>query len=1055
MVRTKRRTLAFVVISLLTCLASFASQFAAGQAVTVQHPRALLINFDPIIESRSNRRLHTVGGWNDPTSLTNGYISDFQTYSHGILQYRLARVVNADVFPIKEDGFRYSDDSYLQCLSTWSGWHQPDLSDYKAKCRDYDLARKVDSGEIDEVLDHSAPYFGGYETRMIGRGGYWCNSPALPRVACSKIFIISVFNYERGVGEMLEDFGHRTESIMRVVYGSWDAQPTHAWNRFTLYDKELPGEAGCGNVHYAPNSQSDYDWGNTTYVWSYCDDWLNNYPNLQGTKKWVNCSEWGNGDIRGHHRWWFNHMPHVAGSTTEYGMTRLNNWWEYMQNFNAHPESGGDFAPGGAAPPAQAYPIAGLRLTSNTADDWAPEVNASGRVVWHGWDGNDFEIYSASASGGTPVRITNNTYNDEDPKINASGRTVWQGFDGQDYEIFSANADGTGLVQITNNATNDWHPEINDLGRIVWESFDGTDYEIYSANADGTDVVQITNNTAASGYPREDVWPQINNSNRIVWFGYDGSNWEIFSANADGTGLVNISNNSYENEYPRINDAGRVVWQAWVSNTNTEIFSADAAGGPVTRLTNNSVEDWWPQINASGQVVWMQRVSGDWEIARVAATGGAVTYVTNNTAHDQYPRIDAAGRIVWQGFDGHDWEIYMLDGGQVWQLTNNDYDDRWPAINNGVVVWHAEAGGGASGSTSEIYALDAAGGTPPAALDQAVQTFVNTALPITLQGSSAGGRPLVYTITSLPAIGRLRDDAGNVITSVPYTVVNQGQVVRYRPADDYDGSDSFRFKVNDGNDSPDAMVSISVGGFQAAYSFSLDTSPGWMMQGQWSFGQPMGGGGGTGNPDPTAGHTGTNVYGYNLGGDYAPNMLEQNLTTTAINCAGLTRTTLRFWRWLGVERAPNDHAYVRVSNNGTTWVTIWQNPSTADTTDSAWTLQEFDISAVADNQPTVYIRWTMGTTNTSRQFCGWNIDDVEIAGANVHPVRIADLDWDGDVDLSDFNAFQACFNGPNRPAASPDCGDTDFDRDNDVDLADFSAFQACFNGPNRPPGCGS
>ena len=30
-----------------------------------------------------------------------------------------------------------------------------------------------------------------------------------------------------------------------------------------------------------------------------------------------------------------------------------------------------------------------------------------------------------------------------------------------------------------------------------------------------------------------------------------------------------------------------------------------------------------------------------------------------------------------------------------------------------------------------------------------------------------------------------------------------------------------------------------------------------------------------------------------------------------------------------------------------------------------------------------------------------------------------DHDRDGDVDLSDFATFQACFNGPNRPAACP------------------------------------
>ena len=39
-----------------------------------------------------------------------------------------------------------------------------------------------------------------------------------------------------------------------------------------------------------------------------------------------------------------------------------------------------------------------------------------------------------------------------------------------------------------------------------------------------------------------------------------------------------------------------------------------------------------------------------------------------------------------------------------------------------------------------------------------------------------------------------------------------------------------------------------------------------------------------------------------------------------------------------------------------------------------------DLSAIADGQQTLYLRWTMGPTDDSWQYCGWNIDDVEIWG---------------------------------------------------------------------------
>lgn len=64
-----------------------------------------------------------------------------------------------------------------------------------------------------------------------------------------------------------------------------------------------------------------------------------------------------------------------------------------------------------------------------------------------------------------------------------------------------------------------------------------------------------------------------------------------------------------------------------------------------------------------------------------------------------------------------------------------------------------------------------------------------------------------------------------------------------------------------------------------------------------------------------------------------------------------------------------------------------------------------------------------------------------------------DFDRDGDVELDDFAHFRSCFNGANRPAAQPDCGDADLDDDADVDLLDFAVFRTCFNGPNRTVRC--
>ncbi len=173
-------------------------------------------------------------------------------------------------------------------------------------------------------------------------------------------------------------------------------------------------------------------------------------------------------------------------------------------------------------------------------------------------------------------------------------------------------------------------------------------------------------------------------------------------------------------------------------------------------------------------------------------------------------------------------------------------------------------------------------------------------------------------------------------------------------------------------------VDLTVGVPGLIYSYDLSSNPGWTTQGQWAYGSPTGGGGDYGNPDPTSGYTGANCYGYNLAGDYANSLSETHLTTTAIDCSSLNTVSVKFWRYLNVEQPNYDHAYVRVSNNGSSWTTVWEND--AEVTDGSWGQVEYDISAVADGQSTVYLRWTMGSTDSSWTFSGWNVDDVEIWG---------------------------------------------------------------------------
>jgi hypothetical protein len=96
------------------------------------------------------------------------------------------------------------------------------------------------------------------------------------------------------------------------------------------------------------------------------------------------------------------------------------------------------------------------------------------------------------------------------------------------------------------------------------------------------------------------------------------------------------------------------------------------------------------------------------------------------------------------------------------------------------------------------FTVTASGTTnqPPTASAQSVSTAEDTPLVITLTGSDPEGSALTCTVVSSPAHG---------------TLTGTGASRTYTPVANYNGSDSFTFKVNDGAlDSAPATVSIAV-----------------------------------------------------------------------------------------------------------------------------------------------------------------------------------------------------------------------------------------------------
>ncbi|SRR6266487_2811343 len=292
--------------------------------------KTLVIVYDPVVDPARGTKLSQYMRWNRVEDLATGFMTDILQISGGLARYQIIQRIDVDGFPAKVDGYVYNAQTYLNVVRGVDRPYMPQEADYYAIINRFNILQLIAKNEIDEVWIFNFPHAGFYESIMGGPSAFWCNAPPLRNTeAAMRRFVIMGFSYERGVGEMLENMGHRAESILEKTFEKLTGE-ANLWKRFIRYEKTAPGKAALGNIHFAPNSQKDYDWNNPDLVSSECDDWLKNFPNFKGDIRTVTANEWGNGDTREHHKWWFKHIPKVAGR--KYGIH--NNWWQYIMNPN-------------------------------------------------------------------------------------------------------------------------------------------------------------------------------------------------------------------------------------------------------------------------------------------------------------------------------------------------------------------------------------------------------------------------------------------------------------------------------------------------------------------------------------------------------------------------------------------------------------------------------------------------------------------------------------------------------------------------------------------------
>ncbi|MBI3739476.1 MAG: hypothetical protein HY258_10560 [Chloroflexi bacterium] len=177
-------------------------------------PKVLAIDFRPAAIPND---------WNKTDDLIQKYITTMRQASGDKLVHQLKNKVTVADYPVLLDGRRYNDTTWTQAVQNDQKAFRDShgnymLADYMRIMQDFNILSQIQNKQIDEVWMFGGPYFGFYESRMVGKGAFWCNAPAIEQN--TRRFVMMGFNYQRDVKEMVHDFGHRAESILARQFGA-------------------------------------------------------------------------------------------------------------------------------------------------------------------------------------------------------------------------------------------------------------------------------------------------------------------------------------------------------------------------------------------------------------------------------------------------------------------------------------------------------------------------------------------------------------------------------------------------------------------------------------------------------------------------------------------------------------------------------------------------------------------------------------------------------------------------------------------------------------------
>jgi outer membrane protein assembly factor BamB len=715
---------------------------------SVLDKKVYLLVYDPILSN--GQHLSQYMGWYSYETLATGIIGFMQNASQGQVQYSIAYTsVVTDEWPVKIDGFRYTEQTYLKVMQNQMSPHDPDTVDYDIIIDnpEFDLCGKLNRGEIDELWMYAGPWFGFYESRLVGPDAYLFNSPPVSGTHnCSGLLPIMGLNYERGLPEAVESFGHRTEATMEKAYGSWEENRTaHNWDRFGLVKAQSPNYSysGCGSIHYPPNGTTDYDYGNPNPTLSNCDD-FQNYPNLHAplaVAQPITCTVWNCNQID-YFMYWYSHFPSVAGCTDAIG----NNWWQYF----ADPDLA--LAPSSACPSftltvnktgAGSGTItsnpAGINCGADCSETYARTTpvtltaQPAAGFIFEGWGGGcsgtapgdpckltmlaDISVTAAfvkPCSNCGPANSAWPLYRQNTLRTGRSSLTgpanpglLWL-YDGHSYDGSSSaiGPDGTIYVGLSNklfafqpDGSVNWSYTMGGLARSPAIAANGTVYagaddgKLYAFNSKGTLKWTFTTDSWISDSPAL-------SPDGIVYFGSSDGNF--YAVRPDGTQKWSYTIGHWQNPSPAVGPDG-TIYQA---STNFNVYALTSGGqlkwqyptgnyidaspalGPDGTIYVGSLDHYLYALNSAGTLKWRYLTGNEVGSPAIGADGTVYAGSRDNYLY----AINPNGTLKWKYLIGDFVHNPSVDSnGTIYVGSNDSY--LYAFHPSGTLKWRILLGG--------------------------------------------------------------------------------------------------------------------------------------------------------------------------------------------------------------------------------------------------------------------------------------------------------------------------------------------------------------------------